>query len=195
MEISFEKRYVLVYTLILAITHHILSNINVIYEGIIKEVWPIDAVLFVFTLLFISMFNRNQKQRISLGFFYNKTPFENAKMYIENDKRINSNSIRIKELKDISNFQFYEKYYKPVANNKIVESKNSEYCVIRDIVFILFIFTILFAVLTIIWTDYFWKELIAIIIAYIVGVISCKMKAKDFVSQIVVEKLYKEEKK
>jgi uncharacterized membrane protein YqjE len=57
----------------------------------------------------------------------------------------------------------------------------------------MFIFVIAFIVLTIIWPSYFWKELIAIIIAYIIGIISCRLKSKDFVSQIVVEKINKKE--
>lgn len=193
MEISFEKRYILLYTLIIAIGHHIISNLNVIYPNLINDIWPIDAILLVFTLLFLSMFDRNQKQRIALGIFYKKTPFEKAKEYIKNDKRIDKNNCNIKRLDNISNFAFYTDYYKPVEKNKIVESKNSEYCIIRDIVFTIFIFVIVFIVLTIIWPSYFWKELIAIIIAYIIGIISCRLKSKDFVSQIVVEKINKRE--
>ena len=142
------------------------------------------------------MANRcNQKQRVALGFFYKKTPFENAEKYINNDNRIDKNNIEIKKLKGISNWEFYSKYYKPVIKNKIVESKNSEYCIIRDVVFIIFVFLIIFVMLTIIWPHYFWKELIAANIAYIIGVISCKIKVKDFVSQIVVEQINKKEKK
>lgn len=189
MEISFEKRYILLYTLIIAISHHIISNLNVIYPNLISDVWPIDAILLVFTLLFLSIFDRNQKQRIALGIFYKKTPFENAKKYIKNDKRIDKNSCNIKKLDNISNSKFYKDYYKSVEKNKIVESKNAEYCIIRDIVFLIFIFVIVFILLTIIWTSYFWKELIAIIIAYLIGVISCRSKSKDFVSQIVLEKI------
>lgn len=193
MEVSFGKRYILLYTLIISIVHHIILNLNVIYPNLISDIWPIDAILLVFTLLFLSMFDRNQKQRIALGIFYKKTPFEKAKEYIKNDKRIDKNNCNIKRLNNISNFAFYTNYYKPVEKNKIVESKNSEYCIIRDIVFTIFIFVIVFIVLTIIWSSYFWKELIAIIITYIIGIISCRLKSKDFVSQIVVEKINKKE--
>lgn len=193
MEISFEKRYILLYTLIIAISHHIISNLNVIFPNLISDIWPIDAILLVFTLLFLSIFDRNQKQRIALGIFYKKTPFEKAKEYIKNDKRIDKNNCKIKRLDKISNSAFYSDYYKPVEKNKIVESKNAEYCIIRDIVFTMFIFVIAFIVLTIIWPSYFCKELIAIIIAYIIGIISCRLKSKDFVSQIVVEKINKKE--
>lgn len=193
MEVSFGKRYILLYTLIISIVHHIILNLNVIYPNLISDIWPIDAILLVFTLLFLSMFDRNQKQRIALGIFYKKPPFEKAKEYIKNDKRIDKNNCNIKRLNNISNFAFYTNYYKPVEKNKIVESKNSEYCIIRDIVFTIFIFVIVFIVLTIIWPSYFWKELIAIIITYIIGIISCRLKSKDFVSQIVVEKINKKE--
>lgn len=193
MEISFEKRYILLYTLIISISHHIISNLNVIFPSLISDIWPIDAILLVFTLLFLSIFDRNQKQRIALGIFYKKTPFEKAKEYIKNDKRIDKNNCKIKRLDNISNSAFYSDYYKPVEKNKIVESKNAEYCIIRDIVFTMFIFVIAFIVLTIIWPSYFCKELIAIIIAYIIGIISCRLKSKDFVSQIVVEKINKKE--
>ena len=98
MEISFEKRYILLYTLIIAISHHIILNLNVIYPNLISEIWPIDAILLVFTLLFLSMFDRNKKQRIALGIFYKKTPFEKAKEYIKNDKRIDKNNYKIKFL-------------------------------------------------------------------------------------------------
>lgn len=193
MEISFEKRYILLYTLIISISHHIILNLNVIYPNLISDIWPIDAILLVFTLIFLSIFDRNQKQRIALGIFYKKTPFEKAKEYIKNDKRIDKNNYKIKKLDNISNSTFYTDYYKPVEKNKIVESKNSEYCIIRDIVFTMFIFVIVFIALTIIWPSYFWKELIAIIIAYVIGIISCRLKSKDFVSQIVVEKINKKE--
>ena len=193
MEISFEKRYILLYTLIISISHHIILNLNVIYPNLISDIWPIDEILLVFTLIFLSIFDRNQKQRIALGIFYKKTPFEKAKEYIKNDKRIDKNNYKIKKLDNISNSTFYTDYYKPVEKNKIVESKNSEYCIIRDIVFTMFIFVIVFIALTIIWPSYFWKELIAIIIAYVIGIISCRLKSKDFVSQIVVEKINKKE--
>ena len=83
MEINFEKRYIPIYTLIVATAHHIILNINTIYGEVIKNVWPIDAIILVFTLLFISIFNRKQKQRIALGIIYKKSPFEKAYKYIK----------------------------------------------------------------------------------------------------------------
>ena len=44
MEVSFEKRYIMIYTLIVAITHHIFLNLNVIHKNLIKDIWPIDAI-------------------------------------------------------------------------------------------------------------------------------------------------------
>lgn len=195
MEINFEKRYIPIYTLIVAISHHIILDINAIYGEVIKNVWPIDAIILVLTLLFLSIFNRQQKQRIALGIIYKKSPFEKAYKYIKGDKRICKDNKIIKELKNISNDSFYSKYYKPVRENPIVKSKNSEYCVIRDIVFTIFLIGIVIAILTIIWPSYFYKELIASIVGYIIGVIACKMKAKDFVSQIVIEETCKKEEK
>lgn len=195
MEINFEKRYIPIYTLIVATAHHIILNINTIYVGIIKNVWPIDAIILVLTLLFLSIFNRQQKQRIALGIIYKKSPFEKSYKYIKRDTRICKDDKEIKKLEEISNDSFYSKYYKPVRENTIVESKNSEYCVIRDIVFTIFIIEIVIAILTIIWPSYFYKELIASIVGYIIGVIACKMKAKDFVSQIVIEGICKKEEK
>lgn len=194
MEINFEKRYILVYTLILAASHHIISNINSIFENAIPNIWPIDAITLVVTLLFLSIFTRNQKQRISLGIFYKKTPFEKAFQYLENDERININNAKVKELRNISNKKFYNMYYKPVRNNQTIETKNSEFCVVRDIVFTIFVIVILLVILAIIWPNQFCKELIVGIIAYIMGAIACNMKAKEFVSQIVVEFFNKEEK-
>lgn len=192
MEINFEKRYILVYTLILAASHHIISNINSIFENVIPNIWPIDAITLVVTLLFLSIFTRNQKQRISLGIFYKKTPFEKAFQYLENDERIDINNAKVKELKNISNKKFYNMYYKPVRNNQTIETKNSEFCVVRDIVFTIFVIVILLVILTIILPNQFCKELIVGIIAYIMGTIACNMKAKEFVSQIVVEFFNKE---
>ena len=192
MEINFEKRYILVYTLILAASHHIISNINSIFENVIPNIWPIDAITLVVTLLFLSIFTRNQKQRISLGIFYKKTPFEKAFQYLENDERIDINNAKVKELKNISNKKFYNMYYKPVRNNQTIETKNSEFCVVRDIVFTIFVIVILLVILTIIWPNQFCKELIVGIISYIMGAIACNMKAKEFVSQIVVEFFNKE---
>lgn len=195
MEINFEKRYIPIYSLIVATTHHIILNINTIYGEVIKNVWPIDAIILVLTLLFLSIFNRQQKQRIALGIIYKKSPFEKAYKYIKKDNRICKEDKEIKELENISNDSFYSKYYKPVRENTIVRSKNSEYCVIRDIVFTIFIIGIVIAILTIRWPSYFYKELIASIVAYIIGIIASKMKAKDFVSQIVIEKICKKEEK
>ena len=195
MEINFEKRYIPIYTLIVAAAHHIFLNINSICGDVIKSIWPLDAIILVLTLLFISIFNRDIKERIALGIIYFKTPFENASKYIKNDKRISKKVKEIKELENISNSNFYCKYYKPVRENIIVKTKNSEYCVIRDIVFTIFIITIVVFFLTLMWPKYFYKELIAGILSYMVGIISCKMKSKDLVRQIVVEKLNKEEEK
>lgn len=158
MEINFEKRYILVYTLILAIAHHVISNINSIFENVIPNIWPIDAIVLVVTLLFLSIFTRNQKQRIALGIFYKKTPFEKAYQYLENDERIDINDIKVKELRNISNKKFYNMYYKPVQNNQAVEIKNSEFCVERDIVFTIFVIVIVLIILTIIWPQQFLKN-------------------------------------
>lgn len=193
MEINFEKRYIPIYTLIVATAHHIFLNINIICGDVIKSIWPLDAIILILTLLFLAIFNRDIKERIGLGIIYSKTPFEKASKYIKNDKRISNRIKESKKLENISNDDFYHKYYKPVRENIIVKSKNAEYCVIRDIVFTIFIITIVFFILTLIWTEYFYKELIAGIVSYIVGVIACKMKSRDFVRQIVVEKINKEE--
>ena len=193
MEINFEKRYIPIYTFIVATAHHIILNINTIYGEVIKDVWLIDAIILVLTLLFLSIFNRQQKQRIALGIIYKKSPFEKAYKYIKKDNRIRKEDKEIKELENISNDSFYIKYYKPVRENTIVKSKNSEYCVIRDLVFTIFIIVIALVILTVICPKYFYKELIASIIGYMIGVIACKMKVKVFVSQIVVEKINKKE--
>ena len=76
MEISFEKRYIPIYTLIVAVAHHIITNINYINGEIIKNIWPIDAIILVFTLIFMSIFDKKVKEKIALGIFYSKTPFE-----------------------------------------------------------------------------------------------------------------------
>lgn len=191
MEVNFEKRYIQIYTLIVAVAHHIFLNINFICGDVIKSIWSLDAIILIFTLLFLSIFNRNIKEKIGLGIIYSKTPFENASKYIKNDKRISKEVKESKELENITNNDFYCQYYKPVRENIIIKSKNSEYCVIRDIVFTIFIITIVIFILTLIWPKYFYKELIAGIVSYIVGVISCKMKSRDLVSQIVVEKINK----
>ena len=81
MEINFEKRYIPIYTLIVAATHHIFLNINTICGDVIKSIWPLDAIILILTLLFLSIFNRNIKERIGLGIIYSKTPFENASKY------------------------------------------------------------------------------------------------------------------
>ena len=46
-------------------------------------------------------------------------------------------------------------------------------------------------IFTIIWHDIFYKELIASIIAYFIGILACRMKAKDLVTQVIVENIYK----
>ena len=193
MEISFEKRYVPIYTLIVAVSHHIITNINYINGEVIKKVWPVDAIILVFTLVFMSIFDRGIKERIALGIFYSKTPFEKALDYIKKDRRIKLNKHDEKDLNNISNEKFYCKYYKKVKEKQIIISKNSEYCVIRDIVFTIFIICIVLIGLTLIWKKYFYNELFFSLIAYIIGIISCRMKAKDFVRQIIIEEIKIEE--
>lgn len=85
------------YTLIVATAYHIFSNINSICGDIIKSIWPVNAIILILILLFLSIFNRSVKERIGLGIIYSKTPFENASEYIKNDKRIS------KELKKVNN--------------------------------------------------------------------------------------------
>lgn len=191
MEINFEKRYVIIYTFILAVAHHVISNMNIIYNNKIKSVWPIDVIVLIGTIIFISIFTRNVKQRISLGFFYKKTPFEKAKKYVKKDKRINRDDVIVKNLDGIDNKTFYKEYYKGVCNIDVVKCKDSEYCVIRDLSFTFFVVLVVMLFLTIKWSEMFQKELIASIILYVLGVMSCRMKAKDFVSQIVVEKIHR----
>lgn len=195
MEISFEKRYVPIYTLIVAVAHHIITNINYINGEVIKNIWPIDAIILVFTLIFMSIFDRGIKERIALGILYSKTPFENAGKYIKKDKRIKLTKDDTKELNNISNEEFYCKYYKQIKEKQIIISKNSEYCVIRDIVFTIFIICISLIGLTLIWKEYFYKELLFSLTAYVIGIISCRMKAKDFVRQIIIEGIKKKEEK
>ena len=42
MEINFEKRYIPIYTFIVATAHHIILNINTIYGEVIKDVIEIN---------------------------------------------------------------------------------------------------------------------------------------------------------
>lgn len=143
--------------------------------------------MLVITLLFVSIFNRNQKLRVALGFFYKKKPFEKADCWIEKDNRIENKLQLQQELKGIKNAEFFSKYYSRVKCNKIVVAKNAEYCVIRDMVFIIFNMVLVIGILTIFWPNLFWKELFASVIAYLIGVVSCRNKVKDFVQQIIVE--------
>ena len=193
LELSFEKRYIIIYTLILATTHHIISNINSMYENIFNIKWPIEVIVLVMVLIFISIFDRNQKLRIALGIFFKKTPFEKANQYLKKDNRIKNKSKIEMDLKNISNSDFFNKYYDKVKKENVIIAKNSEYCIIRDIAFVIFVIMIVMLILTIIWCSQFYKELIASMIAYIMAVISCRRKSKDFVLQIIVEYLSKED--
>ena len=82
-----------------------------------------------------------------------------------------------------------------MKEKQIIISKNSEYCIVRDIVFTIFIICIVLIGLTLIWKEYFYKELLFSLIAYVIGVISCRMKAKDFVRQILIERIKMKEAK
>lgn len=193
LELSFGKRYILIYALVLATAHHIIANINAIYDmEIFNNIWPIDIIILVITLMFISIFDRNQKSKISNGIFFKQTVFEKSAQFLKNENRIkNKEKLQI-SLKNITNEDFYSKYYKFVKKNENVIVKNAEYCIVRDIVFTVFIIMITMIILTFIWPSHFYKELIVSIISYIVGVFSYKRKAKDFVLQILVEKSYLE---
>lgn len=188
-EISFQKRYVLIYALIIAATQHILININSIIENSISSYWAIDVIVLVMMLLILSLFDREQKERIALGFFYRKKPFERGDKWINNDSRIKNKAKVRQKLKNIKNEDFFYEYYYKVKDIKSVNAKNEEYCVIRDITFVLFIMLIGILILTSIWTQYFWKELIAVVVAYLVAIISTNRKAKEFICQIIVEKI------
>lgn len=189
LEISFEKRYVLIYSLIVATTHYIISKINNIFGEVFSSIWAIDIIVLIMVLLVISIFDRNQKERIALGFLYIKQPFEKGDKWIVKDKRITKEERErlIKELTNISNAHFFSNYYNKVKKTASVIAKNSEYCVIRDITLVLFFISIFTIILTIVCKGYFWKEIIASCLAYLIGVVSCRKKSKDFVCQIIVE--------
>lgn len=189
LEVSFEKRYVLIYSLILATTHYIISKINNIFGEVFSSIWAIDIIVLIMTLLVISLFNRNQKERIALGFFYIKQPFEKGEKWIVKDKRIvkNEKEELVRKLTNISNAQFFNNYYNKVKKVESVIAKNSEYCVIRDITLVLFFILVSTIVLTIVCKGYFQKEIILAFFAYLIGIYSSKKKSKDFVCQILVE--------
>ena len=98
----------------------------------------------------------------------------------------------VKNLTNISNAQFFSNYYNKVKKATSVVAKNSEYCVIRDIVLVLFLIFIITIILTVICKGYFGKEIIASFLAYLIGVFSCRKKSKDLVCQIIVEYIYLE---
>lgn len=189
LEVSFEKRYVLIYALTLATADYIISKINNIFGEIFSSIWAIDIIVLIMTLLVISLFDRSQKERIALGFLYIKQPFEKGDKWIASDKRISEKEKEnlVKKLTNISNAQFFSSYYNKVKTSQSVIVKNSEYCVIRDITLVLFFILILTIILTIICKGYFEREILAAFFAYLIGVFSGRKKAKDFVCQIIVE--------
>lgn len=63
----------------------------------------------------------------------------------------------------------YKDYYFKIRDIKTINAKKSEYCVIRDITFIIFI--ILNIIFTCIWKEFFLKELIVVLFAYIISVV------------------------
>ena len=188
MELNFEKRYLLIYSLIIAVANYVIKEITLIIEKDVSII-SLDIIVLIITLLIVSIFNREQKERVALGFFYKKTPFEKAGDYIENDKRIDSKDKRYASLKNMKNYEFYKQYYRQVADKESVIVKNSEYCILRDLTFVIFIIFILFIILTIIWFQQFWKLVIVSAIVYIISVIATRKKAKDFVLQIIIEKI------
>ncbi|WP_305133307.1 hypothetical protein [Thomasclavelia cocleata] len=127
LELSFGKRYILIYALVLATAHHIIANINAIYDmEIFNNIWPIDIIILVITLMFISIFDRNQKSKISNGIFFKQTAFEKSAQFLKNENRIkNKEKLQI-SLKNITNEDFYSKYYKFVKKNEnvIVKKRN-----------------------------------------------------------------------
>lgn len=102
LEISFEKRYVLIYSLIVATTHYIISKINNIFGEVFSSIWAIDVIVLIMVLLVISLFDRNQKERIALGFLYIKQPFEKGDKWIVKDKRITKKE-RERLIKELTN--------------------------------------------------------------------------------------------
>ena len=83
-----EKRYVLIYALILSVSHYFISKLNNLCGEIIDSIWPIDIIILIMTLLVLALFDRNQKIRIALGFIFKKQPFEKGSKWIKNEKRI-----------------------------------------------------------------------------------------------------------
>lgn len=196
MEITFEKRYALVYALVLSVTNYVVTKINSLLtlDNKVMNIISIDFILFMMTLIFLSLFTREQKELVSLGMFYKKRPFEQVLKYIKNDSRIDASDVENLDLKNISNKVFFKKYYYPVRYNTLVKNKNAEFCIIRDVVCILFITVLVMLILTMIWHESFCIELIVSIVAYVIGVASCHRKARDFVCQIIVEYINKENK-
>lgn len=129
MEINFEKRYTPIYMLILAVTNYITTKVNFTFGNVVISVISIDAIVLIITLIFLSLFTRKQKERVALGIFYKKRPFEKVAKYVKHEDRINVLSIKNKNLENMSNFEFYNTYYKLVCNNPSVKNKNEEFCI------------------------------------------------------------------
>lgn len=79
-------------------------------------------------------------------------------------------------LENISNDVFYNKYYYPVRDNPLVRNKNAEFCIIRDIVLVLFIIITIMFFFTMIWYSNFVVEFIVSVSSYIIGVVACHKK-------------------
>ena len=197
MEVNFEKRYTLIYVLILAVSSYLITKFDSIlmFRNFLTTMVSLDGIVLVITLILLSLFTREQKERIAFATVFKKqSPFENSAKYVKNDRRIDMAVVKNMGLENISNDMFYNKYYYPVRDNLLVKNKNAEFCIIRDIVFVLFIIMIIMFIFTMIWHNNFVVEFIVSVASYVIGVVACHKKVGDFIRQIIVEYINKEDK-
>ncbi len=197
MEVNFEKRYTLIYVLILAVSSYLITKFDSIlmFRNFLTTMVSLDGIVLVITLISLSLFTREQKERVAFATVFKKqSPFENAAKYVKNDRRIDMSVVKNMGLENISNDMFYNKYYYPVRDNSLVKNKNAEFCIIRDIVFVLFIIMMITFIFTMIWYNNFVVEFIVSVASYVIGVVACHKKVGDFIRQIIVEYINKEDK-
>ena len=165
------------------------------FRNFLTTMVSLDGIVLVIMLILLSLFTREQKERVAFATVFKKqSPFENSAKYVKNDRRIDMSVVKNMGLENISNDMFYNKYYYPVRDNLLVKNKNAEFCIIRDIVFVLFIIMIIMFISTMIWHNNFVVEFIVSVTSYVIGVVACHKKVGDFIHQIIVEYINKEDK-
>ncbi len=184
IELNFNKRYVIIYSIVVAFTNYVINKLDISNYFQTLEIISIDLFSIVFILIIVSIIDGNIREELGLWLINGKRPFECVNKYIKRNKLLEKKYGNI----NLDNNEFYERYFYPVRNNNKIIAKNSEFCIMRDFSFIVLMLLIISLILHIFYNE-FLIEAIIMLFLYIICVISARNKARDFIRNILIENI------